>query len=146
MVAGLPAYTGSTRNGVTSNAWEDYPSAYTIARAGAVPPAVKDADPDPGTLAELVNPVGRTYYFRVTGSTAGGVWGTDVYTADSSLAAAAVHAGALRDGETGVVRVQVVAALAAYAGSARNGITSNNWDAYPVAYTIARASATPPPR
>jgi hypothetical protein len=87
----------------------------------------------------LPNDVGRTYTFRVTGSADGSVWGTDTYTADSALAAAAVHAGVLRVGETGLVRVRMVAGLSAYSGSSRNGVTSGSWDAYPSAYTVSRA-------
>jgi hypothetical protein len=102
-------------------------------------PAEKDVVADPGTLGRPYDQVGKTHYFRVTGSTTGSIWGTDVYTADSSLATASVHAGALRAGETGVVRVKVVAGLGGYTGSTRNGVTSGNWDAWPVAYTISRA-------
>jgi hypothetical protein len=63
--------------------------------------------PDPGNLLGFAH-VGKTYHFRVTGSNQGPLWGTDIYTADSCLAAAAVHAGALKPGEEAVVRVSVV--------------------------------------
>ena len=36
------------------------------------------------------------------------MWGTDVYTADASLAAAAVHAGVLKVGQTGIVKVTTI--------------------------------------
>src|SRR5262249_36255524 len=88
---------------------------------------VQGAVQNPATLAGLQNQVGRTYDFQVTGSTRGSVWGTGVYTADSSLAAAAVHAGVLRSGETGIVRVRMVAGRAGYQGSTRNGVRSGSW-------------------
>ena len=47
---------------------------------------------------------GRTLLFELTGRTDGTVWGTDVYTGDSRLSTAAVHAGAVRAGERGFVR------------------------------------------
>jgi hypothetical protein len=103
-------------------------------------PVVMNALPDPGTLVGLQNQVGRTYLFQVTGSATGSVWGTGIYTADSTLATAAVHAGVLRPGETGVVRVRIVPGRAAYTGSTRNGVTSGSWNAYPGAYTISRAT------
>jgi hypothetical protein len=110
-----------------------------IPTAPPASPVAKDAAPDPGTLIGLQNQVGQTYHFRVTGSVTGSVWGTDLYTADSTLAVAAVHAGALRPGETGVVRVRMVAGLSAYTGSTRNGVASASWNAYPAAYTVSRA-------
>ena len=49
----------------------------------------------PARIQDLCDTPGTTYYFRVTGARDGSVWGTDVYTGDSSLALAAVHAGAV---------------------------------------------------
>ena len=57
----------------------------------------------------------------------GPLWGTDVYTSDSSLAAACVHAGLLEPGESGTVKVTMVPPLAAFQGSTRHGVTSHNW-------------------
>ena len=45
------------------------------------------------------------------GATSGTVWGTHTYTDDSSLAAAAVHAGVLEPGQAGFDRLVEVAAL-----------------------------------
>jgi hypothetical protein len=98
----------------------------------------EDIRPDRGTLAGLEDQIGRTFLFRVTGSATGQVWGTDVYTADSALATAAVHAGVLRAGETRVVRVRLLAGRSAYRGSTRHGVTSGAWTAYPAAYTVTR--------
>ena len=50
----------------------------------------------PLNMVSLCDPIGATYYFRVTGDTTGTLWGTDVYTGDSALATAAVHAGRVR--------------------------------------------------
>jgi hypothetical protein len=91
---------------------------------------------DPGSLVHYQNQIGKRFSFRVTGAAAGGLWGTDTYTTDSTLAMAAVHAGVLKVGQTGVVKVLIVAPPAAFAGSTRNGVTSNNYMAYPGAYQI----------
>ncbi len=98
----------------------------------------KDVAPDPGTLTNLANQIGKTFRFRVTGSTNGFIYGTGVYTADSSLATAAVHAGILRPGETKVIRVRIVAGRSRYIGSIRNGVHSSSWGPYSWAYTISR--------
>jgi hypothetical protein len=129
-------------NGVLSDG-EVAGLATAVCGTGAV---VKDVAPDPGAAAGLPHQDGQVTKVRVTGSATGPVWGTDVYTADSSLAAAAVHAGVLRPGETGIVRVRMVPGLSAYPGSTRNGVTSGAWGSYPSAYTLSRGGATPPPK
>jgi hypothetical protein len=47
----------------------------------------------PANMHGLCETVGATYYFRVTGVTEGQLWGTDIYSGDSTIGAAAVHAG-----------------------------------------------------
>src|SRR5207248_2488347 len=79
---------------------------------------------------------GKVFPFEVTGRQEGPVWGTDTYTDDSSLAAAAVHAGVLRPGQKGVVAVTVLPGQQAYAGSARNGITTNSFGAWPGSFKV----------
>jgi hypothetical protein len=92
----------------------------------------------PARIQDLCDAPGTTFYFRVTGAADGSVWGTDVYTGDSALPAAAVHAGAVKPGETTVVRVTVMAPLAQYHGSVRNGVTSHDYGRYGTAYRVDR--------
>jgi hypothetical protein len=92
----------------------------------------------PARIQDLCDTPGTTYYFRVTGASDGSAWGTDVYTGDSPLAVAAVHAGAVKAGETAVVRVTVMAPLNQYRGSARNGVTSHDYGRYGTAYRVDR--------
>jgi hypothetical protein len=101
--------------------------------------AATDVRPDPGTAQALGGAVGTSYYVRVTGNTGGSLWGSGVYTNDSSIAKAAVHAGVLKDGETGVVKVTIVAPQAAYQGETRNGVTSAAYGPWPGAYTVEKA-------
>ena len=61
-----------------------------------------------------------------------------MYTTDSQLATAAVHAGAVRAGQTGVVKVTMLASPPAFQGSSRNGVTSNPYGPYPAAYRVGR--------
>lgn len=68
--------------------------------------------------------VGKTLKFRVTGATAGAVWGTDTYTLDSDLTTAAVHSGAVAAGKTAVITVKIHAAHAVFPASVRNGVIS----------------------
>jgi hypothetical protein len=96
--------------------------------------------PDPGNLTYMDNPrPGSSQLFELTGSIDGIVWGTDIYTGDSTLAAVAVHAGVLADGETGMVRVTYVDTLnVTFTGSERNGVRSQDFGTWPTGYRIAR--------
>jgi hypothetical protein len=91
----------------------------------------------PPTMIDLCDRVGAVYYFRVTGETDGPLWGTDVYTGDSALAVAAVHAGLVEVGKSAIVRVTVAQPLKQYAGSTRNGVTSHDFGAFGTAYRLA---------
>jgi len=92
--------------------------------------------PDPGTLVTFRGQLGKVLYFEVTGANRGTVWGTDIYTDDSSLAAAAVHAGVLTLGQKGVVKVTLLPGQGFYQGTARNGITTANWNAWNASYKV----------
>jgi LCCL domain len=92
----------------------------------------------PANMVDLCDTIGATYYFRVQGSIEGPVWGTDVYTGDSMLAPAAVHAGVVKAGESAIVKVTVVRPPAQYQGSARHGVTSNDFGRYGIAYKLKR--------
>ena len=70
----------------------------------------------------------------------GTVWGTDVYTTDSPLALAAVHAGVVPMGQSAVVKVTIVPSPNNFVGSTRNGITTEPFGQYPAAYTISRVN------
>ncbi|HTN74851.1 MAG TPA: LCCL domain-containing protein, partial [Pirellulaceae bacterium] len=104
--------------------------------ADAAEPEPVRIDADPGNLAMYTDKVGKSFAFKVTGRAAGIVWGTGIYTTDSTLAVAAVHAGALKLDETGVVRVTILPEQPAFRGSEANGISSSPWSGYPAAYQI----------
>jgi hypothetical protein len=100
----------------------------------------ENIQPDPGNLTQFQQ-VGKTFLFRVMGRSDGPVWGSDVYTADSFLATAAVHAGALEAGEEAGVRVSIVnMADVPVKGSLRNGVMSRDWGPYPVGYRVTRVT------
>jgi hypothetical protein len=100
-----------------------------------------NARPDPGNLTEYQpEDDGTEVEFEVTGSTDGTIWGTDVYTSDSRLATACVHAGVLRAGQRGIVRATIVDGLnVTFTGSHRHGVASHEYGSYPVAYRVRRA-------
>lgn len=94
--------------------------------------------PDPGTLSAGPELIGRSMLFAVTGSTEGSVWGAEVYTTDSHLGTAAVHAGLLKPGEKGVVRVKILAGQKSYRSSTANGVTTQDYGPWATSFTLDR--------
>jgi hypothetical protein len=98
---------------------------------------------NPGNLYAYVNKIDHTFYFDVVGAVnAGSVWGTEVYTCDSSLAAAAVHAGVLKPGQRGIVKVTIIRSPNEHFGSVANGIRSSGWGPFSASYTIEAPEPT----
>lgn len=80
---------------------------------------------------------GQTYIFQCPpDGTAGTIWGSDVYTADSSICTAAVHAGLISLAEGGVVTVEFRPGRLIYGSTVRNGITSNTYGEYPHSFVV----------
>jgi subtilisin-like proprotein convertase family protein len=100
----------------------------------------------PNDMTAYRSNVGTVYSMTLTGSNSGGlIWGTNVYTDDSRLSMAAVHAGVLTNGQTGIVYVEMMPGQSSYAASAQNGVTSNPWAAWGGSYRFvsgAGASST----
>jgi hypothetical protein len=91
--------------------------------------------PAPTNLVSHASEIGATLSFDVVGLAMGPLWGTDLYTLDSYLAVAAVHAGRASIGSSARVTVTLEATPGVtFIGSFRNGVQSNNWPSYPVAY------------
>ena len=62
------------------------------------------------------------------------VYGTDTYTDDSAICAAAIHAGALKAGHAGVVTILIGNGAKTYKGSRRNGISSYDYGSWGHSY------------
>lgn len=97
---------------------------------------IAGAAPDPGNVVKLRGQNGKTFLFEVTGAASGAVWGTDIYTDDSSLATVAVHAGVLLVGQKGVVKVTILPGEAKYGGSLRNAITTGDYGAWEGSFKV----------
>ncbi|HJU87345.1 MAG TPA: LCCL domain-containing protein, partial [Gemmatimonadota bacterium] len=113
------------------------------------PPAVSGAGPavpaDWNTRAESHRgEVGTRYgYTCPPNGTAGPVWGTDVYTDDSSVCTAAVHAGLITLAGGGTVTIEMRGGEASYRGEPRNGITSWNYGAWESSFVFPRPGDPP---
>ena len=100
--------------------------------ASAAEPEPTDVQPEPGNLLNFQNQVGKVLHFRVTGATqaTGTLYGTGIYTVDGHLAMSAVHAGALKAGETKVVKVKILGQTQGFIGSTQNGFSSSPYSSY----------------
>ena len=83
---------------------------------------------------------GKVFTFKVTGSTSGRIWGGDnnIYTDDSNIATAAVHAGLVKAGQTGTVKVTILPGQSSYSSITRNGVTSYKNNGYGGSYQLSK--------
>jgi hypothetical protein len=105
--------------------------------------------PASDSLTRFRGQIGASVAVTVTGRTGGAVWGDEIYTDDSPLSTAAVHAGVIRPGETGTVRVTILPGQDSYAGSARHGVRSSEYGEWGGSYRIegaALSASTPSTR
>jgi hypothetical protein len=74
-----------------------------------------------------------------------GVWGTDVYSDNSSVCTAAVHAGKIAPTSGGIVTIEIRPGQIFYKGSTRNGITSGDAGSRVNSFVVVDASPGNPP-
>lgn len=103
------------------------------------PGAANVVRPDPGILEDYRDRVGMAYRFSVTGSPTGTIWGTTVYKDDSPLAVAAVHAGALTNGERGTLVVTPLGPQESFEGTESHGVVSLSYGAWAGSYSVVRS-------
>lgn len=82
-----------------------------------------------------------TYSCPANGTLGSSVYGTDVYTTDSAVCVAAVHAGVITPRDGGQVTIRILAGEGAYDGSQRNGVSSSAWGSYGSSYAFEGAAA-----
>jgi LCCL domain len=124
---GRQIYIGSTRNGVASHDFGRYVTSITFDGVAA------RSAPEPCPQMLAINRDLPTPFQCTCGPGAatlnGAVWGTDVYTDDSTLCLAAVHAGAIGP-QGGLITVLRSEGRPLYVGSARNGVTTHDFGSY----------------
>jgi subtilisin-like proprotein convertase family protein len=99
--------------------------------------------PVPGNMVAYRANVGTVYSMTLTGQASGGtIWGTNIYTDDSYLNVAAVHAGVLAAGQTATVYVEMVAGQSSYTSSTQNGVTSAPYGSWGGSYRFVSSSGS----
>jgi hypothetical protein len=143
IMPGQARYEGSPRNGVASQNYGTFDGSFRLEPAPEPWIVQLPGGEDASRLVPMSTLRGRsgtTFVVQVTGAASGSVYGTGTYTDDSSIAAAAVHAGLLKPGELGFVRVTIEAARDGYAGSESNGIKSQSYGKWEGSFRLQRAA------
>ena len=91
---------------------------------------------DPGNLTSYRGNNDQVLGVIVTGSNSGNLWGTEIYTDDSTLSKAVVHMGLAKVNQTVLVKIQILPGQTSYTGSTQYGITSNDYGSYAGSYKI----------
>jgi hypothetical protein len=134
VLPGQDHYDAANQNGVQSSASDRQGGSFRLAAVSVTTPVRTSS------LSSLRDLVGQDVTLPVVGAMSGDLWGSQVYTDDSSLAAAVVHSGVLAVGEFGFVKVTLMPGQAHYDGSAQYGITSQSYDAWEGSFRVERAS------
>ncbi len=132
--AGQAGYQGVTRNGVISKSYGAYAGSFVFVghvSGSANANWATQADSQRGRNGQRF-----TYACPAGGSSSGRLWGTDVYTDDSSVCTAAVHAGLISIATGGTVTIEIRPGTSSYTASQRNGVASKSYGAYPGSFVI----------
>ena len=72
----------------------------------------------------------------------GSIYGTDIYTDDSWICTAAIHAGIISPGVGGPLTLEVRPGQDSYIASTRHGVSSGGWSGYGGSFTFVGLSGT----
>lgn len=129
---GESSYEGSTAGGVTTSSYGSYGTSIVFLALPWGASAGGSADACP---ANAQNVTGSLTCSCDAAQIKGTVWGDGVYTDDSSVCAAARHAGVIGEGG-GTVTLTMGAGQDSYQGSSANGITSQSYGAWGTSFSF----------
>ncbi len=138
---GRTIYGCSERNGVVTSPYGSYQHSFVF-KTPDTEAVVRAAEDQTlvmwNTSAGMVTFVpGTTLKFKCPASgKESAVWGTDIYTLDSSICNAAVHAGKLKLESGGPVTIELRPGESSYKGSTRNGIKTNDYGQYGSSFVV----------
>jgi hypothetical protein len=133
---GCQTYSGSAANGITSADWGPYATSFFFpAKSDGKCPAVEAGGPCPPNFKAIPNRNAQTSFTCTCtpDKMRGSLWGTKIYTTDSSICQAARHVGAV-PAAGGSVTVKAAPGCRAYQASAQNGVQSGKWGPYAGSY------------
>ena len=144
--SGQQSYPGSARNGVTSSSWGSWVGSFVVVEAVPASPGLGVGGVGWHLNAVAFRPyVGARFaYGCPADGTLGTVWGTDVYTDDSSVCTAGVHAGLISRAAGGTVTIEIRPGQDSYRGSSRNGVASRDYGQWGGSFVVVGAPGGPP--
>ena len=132
MLPGLASYTGSNRNGTTTDPWGAWGSSFVFIGQPVYNTDVGYGGSGWGADAtDYLGENGQRYlYMCPPGGSPGFLWGTGTYSDDSSVCTAAVQQGLITLANGGYVTIEIRPGANSYTGSTKNGITSSDWGSW----------------
>jgi hypothetical protein len=135
---GCGTYAASTANGITTRSWGAYGSSFYFPSKGdgtCPAPVAATTEPCPASWDRVPNAAttSRLSCSCATVPPSGAVYGTSMYTSDSSICRAAVHAGAIPP-TGGTVTVVRAAGCPSFKNTEANGISSSSWGQFPLSF------------
>lgn len=124
-------YHGSMQYGVTSRDWGPWTKPSYYFKGYGDGKCVQPSQVCPRSFKSIAGANEQTKHtcWCLKRNLSGSVYGTDIYTTDSSICNAALHAGKVTD-EGGEVTVTGAPGCKKYEGTSRNGVTSSKWGSY----------------
>lgn len=124
IVDGQESYEASSSNGIDSFDYADWQRSFVV--------TPEELEIDWSTNAqELLGPTGATYVVVCPpDGSSRTIWGTEIYTDDSSVCTAAVHTGVITMEDGGAFVVTIFDGLDSYEASSANGIDSSDWPSW----------------
>lgn len=140
MVAGQTAYQGTLRNGIQTTGYGGWHGSYVVVAGKS---GNKMGNITQLTWGDQADKYRGQNGLRLTcncpaGGDASRLWGTDIYTDDSSICLAAVHAGLITKANGGQIVIEIRAGQASYAGSNRNGVQSAGYGGWHGSFAFVR--------
>jgi len=148
IVEGQSSYEGSVRNGVETTSYGQWGGSYVfidgsgnvVKPMASVAKATQIADANWSTSSQGYEQfIGSRYSYTLPpDGLPGRVWGTDLYTSDSSIGTAAVHAGLISFATGGTVTIEIVEGQSSYEGSMRNGVETTSYGQWGSSFKFVR--------
>ena len=156
---GRLGYRGSDQNDIESRDYGRYSRSFAIVTAGRAPGGsvtAASAEPAAGAAAgsplieagcsfdarQLTSKDGALFRVACPAGCEGSIYGTGVYTADSSICRAGVHSGVIPE-SGGVVTVTLEPGRPAYRGSEQNGVKSRDYGKYSGSFAVVTTGSAP---